>query len=110
MSELNMSNRHQRRRAAALERRGTDNIATATQPNRVRSFPETAEIAGIALATLRRRIKAGRGPRVTAVSERRKGVTDRDRDAWLEECANTNDSGGDVSHGLQKFDGLHAPR
>ncbi len=81
MSELGLSNRH-----AALERRGADNTATATQPNRVRSFPETAEICGISLATLLRRIKAGKGPRVTAMSERRKGVSDRDRDAWLEEC------------------------
>jgi predicted DNA-binding transcriptional regulator AlpA len=87
MSELSLSNRHERRRAAALEQRGADNTTTTTQPNRVRSFPETAEICGISLATLRRRIKAGRGPRVTAVSERRKGITDRDREIWLEGCA-----------------------
>jgi hypothetical protein len=84
---MNLSNRHERRRAAALERRGAENTAMAPQPNRVRSFPETAEICGISLATLRRRIKAGKGPRVTAVSERRKGVTDRDREIWLEGCA-----------------------
>jgi hypothetical protein len=87
MSELDLSNRHERRRAAALERRGTDTIATATPLNRVRSFPETAEICGISLATLRRRIAAGKGPRVTALSEKRRGVSDRDREAWLEECA-----------------------
>jgi predicted DNA-binding transcriptional regulator AlpA len=93
MSELDLSNRHERRRAAALERRETDNVTTAVPLNRVRSFPETAEICGISLATLRRRIKDGTGPRVTSMSERRKGVTDRDRNAWLEECANTNDRG-----------------
>ncbi len=90
MSELNEPNRHERRRAAALERRETDNVTTAIQPNRVRTFPETAEIAGISLATFRRILKAGKGPRVTAVSEKRRGVTDRDREAWLEECAQTD--------------------
>jgi hypothetical protein len=59
---------------------------SATPLNRVRSFPETAEICGISLATLRRRIRAGKGPRVTALSEKRRGVSDRDREAWLEEC------------------------
>ena len=87
MSEVNEPNRHERRRAAALDRREADNVTTAIQPNRVRSFPETAEICGISLATFRRRVKAGKGPRITAVSEKRRGVTDRDREAWLEECA-----------------------
>src|SRR5258706_9575772 len=54
MSELDLSNQHERRRAAALERRGMDTTATATPLNRVRSYPETAEIAGISLATFRR--------------------------------------------------------
>jgi predicted DNA-binding transcriptional regulator AlpA len=87
MSEMDSSNRHESRRAAALERRAADIAATSTQPNRVRSFAETAEICGISLATLRRRIASGKGPRVTAMSERRKGISDRDREAWLEECA-----------------------
>jgi len=67
--------------------------STGPSPNRVRSLRETAELVNISLATLRRRIKDGTGPRVTSMSTRRKGVTDRDRDAWLEECANTNDRG-----------------
>jgi predicted DNA-binding transcriptional regulator AlpA len=87
MSELDLSNRHERRRAAALERRGMDTTATAIPLNRVRSYPETAEIAGISLATFRRLLKAGKGPRVTALSEKRRGVSDRDREAWLEERA-----------------------
>ena len=78
-------NRHERRRAAALERQSSAN--TAPQPNRVRSFQETAELAGISVATLRRRIKDGTGPVVTQMSLRRKGVTDRHREVWLEECA-----------------------
>jgi len=85
MSELDYHpNRHERRRAAALERQGLDD---APPLNRVRSLRETAELANISLATLRRRIKDGTGPRVTSMSARRKGVTDRDREAWLEGCA-----------------------
>jgi hypothetical protein len=86
MAELNGCNRHERRRAAALERQAGE-IATAPPPNRVRSLQETAELANISLETLRRRIKDGTGPRVTSMSPRRKGVTDRDREAWLEACA-----------------------
>jgi hypothetical protein len=78
------TNRHERG-AVAFERQPL--VTTAPQPNRVRSLHETAELAGISLATLRRRIGDGTGPRVTAVSKRRKGVTDRDREIWLEECA-----------------------
>jgi predicted DNA-binding transcriptional regulator AlpA len=54
-------------------------------PNRVRSLRETAELLGISLATLRRLNKEGKGPRITSISTRRRGVTDRDREAWLEE-------------------------
>jgi hypothetical protein len=61
--------------------------STGPSPNRVRSLKETAEIAGISLATLRRQMKEGKGPRITSISTRRKGVTDRDREAWLEGCA-----------------------
>jgi predicted DNA-binding transcriptional regulator AlpA len=82
MSEFDLSNPHEGRRAAALQRRGTDSPL-----NRVRSYPETAEIVGISLATFRRLIKAGKGPRITALSEKRRGVSDRDREAWLEERA-----------------------
>jgi hypothetical protein len=81
MSELDLSNRH---------------IATATPLNRVRSFPETAEICGISLATLRRRIAAGKGPRVTALSEKRRGVSDRDREVWLEECAGSDTAASSI--------------
>ena len=81
MAELidHNSNRHERRRTEALEQ--------AALPNRVRSLQETASLANISLATLRRRIKDGAGPQVTSMSPRRKGVTDRDREAWLEACA-----------------------
>jgi predicted DNA-binding transcriptional regulator AlpA len=54
--------------------------------NRVRSLRETADAAGISLATLRRRIADGTGPRLTRMSQRRIGVTDRNREAWLAAC------------------------
>jgi uncharacterized protein (DUF2342 family) len=82
MAELNrsFSNRHERR-AAVLE----------APPNRVQSLQRTAQLSNISLATLRRRIKDGTGPRVTAMSPRRRGVTDRHREAWLESCAERAD-------------------
>jgi len=75
-------NRHERRSAAALHE-----TATPPSPNRVRSMKETAELAGISIATLYRRIADGTGPRITRMSPRRRGVTDRDRETWLEGCA-----------------------
>jgi hypothetical protein len=54
---------------------------------RVRSLSETAEIAGISLATLRRAIDEGSGPILTRVSARCVGVRDDHREAWLDRCA-----------------------
>jgi predicted DNA-binding transcriptional regulator AlpA len=77
--EISDHNRHQRGRARALH--------DAIPLNRVRSIRETAEIAGISVATLYRRLKDGTGPRITSVTPGRRGVTDHDREAWLEGCA-----------------------
>jgi len=52
--------------------------------DRVVSLPETARAAGISIATLRRRIADGSGPRLVRVSERRVGVRIRDLKAWLD--------------------------
>jgi hypothetical protein len=52
-------------------------------PDYVRSLADTAEIANISLATLRRLIALEKGPRVTRLSARRVGVRDSDREAWL---------------------------
>ena len=71
--------REGRRRADILDR---------TPPlNAVRSLDQTAALANISTATLKRLIKDGFGPRVTQISQRRKGVTDLDRISWLEGCA-----------------------
>jgi hypothetical protein len=51
--------------------------------NRVRSLSETAAALGISLATLRRRIADGTGPRVIQMSIRRLGISDRDREAYI---------------------------
>ncbi len=68
-------------------RRHIDILDRAPPPNAVRTMQETAALASISVATLKRLIKDGMGPRVTQVSPRRKGVTDLDRVAWLEGCA-----------------------
>jgi hypothetical protein len=55
--------------------------------NRVRSLKETAELCGISLTTLRRRITVGKGPKVTKLSARRIGVRDDHREIWLDSLA-----------------------
>jgi predicted DNA-binding transcriptional regulator AlpA len=52
--------------------------------DRVVSLNETARTAGISIATLRRRIADGSGPRLVRVTERRVGVRVRDLRAWLD--------------------------
>jgi len=54
--------------------------------NRVRSIREAAEVLGISVATLRRRIADGSGPRVLRLSIRRVGILERDLDAWVDRC------------------------
>lgn len=49
----------------------------------VRTIAETAEILGIGEPTLRTMIREGRAPTVTRLSERRLGIRDSDRVAWL---------------------------
>jgi predicted DNA-binding transcriptional regulator AlpA len=85
MSDLHTANR-KRRPLSHDEAIDTEEEKTVAQ-NRVRSLRETAAMAGVSLATLRRRIADGTGPRVTRVSERRVGIRDRDREVWLDRCA-----------------------
>jgi predicted DNA-binding transcriptional regulator AlpA len=51
------------------------------------SLREVAEAARISRATLGRLIKEGRGPRVRALSERRRGVTGADYRTWIGDLA-----------------------
>jgi predicted DNA-binding transcriptional regulator AlpA len=76
MAEIIDISSDQHRRLAAL--------LNAPRPNRMRSIAETAQILGIHVATLYRMIAAGTGPRVTRVSPNRRGISDYDREIWLE--------------------------
>jgi predicted DNA-binding transcriptional regulator AlpA len=55
--------------------------------DRVRSLREVADLLGISHPTLRRMISAGTGPTVTRLSERRLGIRDSHRTAWLDSRA-----------------------
>jgi predicted DNA-binding transcriptional regulator AlpA len=57
---------------------------SARSADHVRSFQVTAELLGISVPTLRRMISAGTGPTVTRLSERRVGIRDSHRTAWLD--------------------------
>ena len=59
--------------------------ATNPTPDRVRSLRDTADLLGISVATLRRLIADGVGPKVVRVSERRPGIRDSERERWLSE-------------------------
>lgn len=50
----------------------------------VRSLQETAKLLGISTPTLRRMIASGEAPVVTRLSERRLGIRDSHRMAWLD--------------------------
>jgi predicted DNA-binding transcriptional regulator AlpA len=57
----------------------------ALEDERVIDLRTVAELCDLSLATLRRRIEAGQGPRVTRVSERRVGVRVAHLKAWLDQ-------------------------
>jgi len=61
--------------------------------DRVLTLSEFANIAGISLVTLRRRIAAHDGPIVTKLSERRRGIRVRHGRAWLDARATGNTVG-----------------
>ena len=52
--------------------------------DRVVSLIAAAQTADVSLATLRRRIADGSGPRIVRVTERRVGIRVRDLKAWLD--------------------------
>jgi len=52
-------------------------------PDRVRSLRDTAELLDISIATLRRLIARGVGPKIVRVSVRRSGILDSERERWL---------------------------
>ena len=56
--------------------------------DRVITQREAAEVIGISLPTLRRRVRAGDGPPIVRLSERRIGYRLRDLRSWID--ANTD--------------------
>jgi predicted DNA-binding transcriptional regulator AlpA len=58
--------------------------ATVILPDQIRSMRETAAILGVSLRQLQRMISMGDGPVVIRLSERRVGVSDADREAWVD--------------------------
>lgn len=54
--------------------------------DRVMTLLEFSAVAGVSVATLRRLIKAGRGPSVTWMSWRRCGIRLRHGREWLDGC------------------------
>jgi predicted DNA-binding transcriptional regulator AlpA len=61
------------------------NCAVDRAADPVRSLRYTASVLGISVATLRRLIADGVGPKVVRVSERRPGIRDSERERWLSE-------------------------
>ncbi len=59
-------------------------IPADLEHDRVLTIAQAAVIAGVSVATLRREIKAGRGPRVTWLSMRRCGIRVRHLREWLD--------------------------
>jgi predicted DNA-binding transcriptional regulator AlpA len=52
--------------------------------DRIITLRDVASISGVSLATLRREVDAGRGPRITRISERRVGVRASHLREWLD--------------------------
>ena len=55
----------------------------STAKNAVLRLPTACTAAGVSLSTLRRLIRAGRGPRVIQLSDRLIGIRRIDLDDWL---------------------------
>ena len=64
-----------------------DSLPSDLAGNRVVSFQTAARWAGVSLATFRREVAQGRGPRIVRLSARRVGVRTADAIAWLESKA-----------------------
>jgi hypothetical protein len=62
-------------------------LVGALDADRIYGFDEFAELIGISVATLRRLIRSGCGPRVTWMSARRGGIRGRHASEWLDSRA-----------------------
>ena len=59
-------------------------LAQQLGADRVMSFEAWCQLAGISLSTGKRLIAAGRGPKLTQTSERRRGVRLHHHHEWLD--------------------------
>jgi hypothetical protein len=62
----------------------------ALDDQRVMTIPQWCEVNGFSLDTGRRLIKAGKGPVITQVSDRRVGITVGNNRAWQQSRARSN--------------------
>jgi hypothetical protein len=64
-----------------------DELARALDDQRVMTIAQWAQVNGFSVWTGQRLIKAGKGPVVTRISDRRIGITVRSNRAWQESRA-----------------------
>jgi predicted DNA-binding transcriptional regulator AlpA len=69
----------------AMQTAHITNCAVDRAADPVRNLRYTASVLRISVATLRRLIADGVGPKVVRVSERRHGIRDSERERWLSE-------------------------
>jgi hypothetical protein len=72
-----------RAKRAAMREADRAVIAKAQNPNQVLTFRQWCLLAGFSVDTGRRVIKAGKGPIITYLSKRRRGITVANYLAWL---------------------------
>jgi hypothetical protein len=65
-------------------------IAQELGCDRIMSFEVWCLLANVSVSTGKRIIKAGRGPKLTHMSERCQGVRVSHHHEWLDECSSTN--------------------
>ena len=67
------------------------NASTSWADDEVRSFDDWCRTANLSPATGRRLVKAGKGPVITCISDRRIGITGRNHRVWLDQRASKTD-------------------
>lgn len=71
----------------SLQQPHPNELARALDDQRVMTIAQWAEVNGFSVWTGQRLIKAGKGPIVTQISDRRIGITVRNNRAWQESRA-----------------------
>jgi hypothetical protein len=66
----------------AEQQRRRDERDRALDDQRVMTIPQWAEVNGFSIWTAQRLIKAGKGPKITQISDRRIGITVANNRKW----------------------------